>query len=322
MRRLALPLLAALLLPAPLLAGKLYKWVDEEGNTHYSDKVPPQHVTQQHSTLNQRGMTIETTGAAKTPEEIAREQELEKLRAEQARILEEQQAKDRALLRTFRTEDDLAMARDGKLAAFDQQIRVSHDNIKRLKQNLANKQANAANLERQGKKVDKKFLDEIDSYRQQIESSYAGIVRKEHDREYLRQRFDADLKRFRELRPVREDNTALGDGQNPEQQFSLVETLLQCTDRQSCDQLWEHARTYAKQRTDTTVQMDADSIFISAYPIKDDQLSISVTRMRAAEEARDRIFLDVQCRNTPTGEATCNGERAQQIRSEFRALQP
>ena len=155
-------------LHAPLEAAKLYKWVDESGKVHYSDKIPPTAITGSHSKLSKEGVTVERRGAAKTPEEIAHEAELKRLREEQQRVLEKQQIKDRVLLNTFRTEDDIILARDGKLATYDAQIRIIYENIDRLKNRLISQQNRAALQERQGRKPDEKTLQGIENTQQEI----------------------------------------------------------------------------------------------------------------------------------------------------------
>ncbi|MEJ1397702.1 MAG: DUF4124 domain-containing protein, partial [Candidatus Sedimenticola sp. (ex Thyasira tokunagai)] len=105
-------------------AGRLYRWVDDQGKVHYSDHVPTEHSRSARSQLDERGLEVKRTEAAKSAKEIAREKELKKLREEQQRLIERQRAKDQVLLRTFRTEDDILMARNGKLTSIDTMIMI------------------------------------------------------------------------------------------------------------------------------------------------------------------------------------------------------
>ena len=73
-------------------SARLYKWVDEAGNVHYSDKLPPSAIRKAPRKTRQPGPGHRGTGRAKTPEEIAREEELRRLREKQQRQLEEQKA--------------------------------------------------------------------------------------------------------------------------------------------------------------------------------------------------------------------------------------
>src|SRR6185369_52645 len=52
---------------------KTYKWVDENGVTHYGDSVPAQYAKKETHTLNKQGMEVARTEAQKSAEELAEE---------------------------------------------------------------------------------------------------------------------------------------------------------------------------------------------------------------------------------------------------------
>ena len=52
-------------------AGSLYKWVDENGEIRYTDRMPQSASKRQHQTLNDQGIVINTKEAAKSSEEGA-----------------------------------------------------------------------------------------------------------------------------------------------------------------------------------------------------------------------------------------------------------
>jgi len=55
----ALALCTSLWLSVPSLqAGKLYKWVDEDGQTRYGDRIPPQYAKKSNETLNKQGVVV------------------------------------------------------------------------------------------------------------------------------------------------------------------------------------------------------------------------------------------------------------------------
>ena len=49
-------------------AAKMYKWVDDNGNIRYSDRMPASQAKLEHQTLNSQGMVVSTKKAAKTPQ--------------------------------------------------------------------------------------------------------------------------------------------------------------------------------------------------------------------------------------------------------------
>jgi hypothetical protein len=316
--------LALLLLVQPALAAKLYRWVDDQGNVHYSDKVPPEHSGSARSELDPRGLTIGETGAAKTAEEIARQAELERMRAAQQRQIEKQAAADRVLLRTFRSDDDIELARDGKLAAIDVLIQITRSNIKQLKITLEEMQANAAHLERSGKPVSARFQKQIEETRQRLKESYDDILRKEKEKEEIRQKYDADLERFRTLKKL---STPQRD--KPSRAGSLVlDSVYQCRDADDCDRAWKLAEHYVEKHATTGIQVRGNFIVMAARPVKDTDISLTVSRIRESRvdevtgepKTYNLIFMDLQCRNSPGGRDFCATKDVAALRSAFRGF--
>jgi hypothetical protein len=306
------------------MGGKLYRWVDEDGRVQYSDRVPPSQQSKGHSRLDDSGIELEKVKAARSKEEVeaelAREKALKRLRAEQQRLIEKQKAADRVLLRTFRSEDDIKMARDGKLTAIDVHIQVIRGNIKRLKSRLEDLQKGAADLERQGKKPSQHYLDDMASLRQQIKDAYASIIVKERDKDTIWAKHEDDLKRFRTLKKLQPEKP----GTTPSQQeASLLETVVKCPNTKSCNTAWEKATAYIEQHATTHLQLASDIILLTRSPIQDDEFSLTVSRIADKEGEGAEIFLDLQCKNSPGGKKFCKTDKVKAIRSNFRpALTP
>lgn len=311
-------LLSIICLSHAALAAKLYKWVDDEGHTHYSDKVPPAESKRARSELDQHGVTIDRVDAAKTPEQLRQEAEEQRLRKEQERLAEKQRQADRVLLRTFRTEDDIMMARDGQIQSVDTYIRVTQANIKRLKSTLAQMQKNAAERELSGQAVSRRFLKDIENKRQALKDSYQSIVEREGEKKRIRQSFAKDLTRFRELKKLAKTNDPMQEANQ-----SNAEALLNvyyCGEDQACEQPWQRAKAYVKQHSTTPVQMVGDNIFLTGSPSENDDISISVSRIRDRKLDKILIFMDLQCKGTTQGHALCSrGERVQRIKENFQS---
>src|SRR5690606_33504343 len=118
-------------------AGQVYKWTDKDGNVHYSNTPPPEASQRERTVLDERGNVTDVPDAPMTPEEIEaanrRRAELE----EQQRLAAEQAAKDNMPLQTYTGVDEMEMARDGRIAALDAQIRVVSGTIGSLQTRLA-----------------------------------------------------------------------------------------------------------------------------------------------------------------------------------------
>ena len=110
---------------------EMNKWVDEKGQVHYGDTVPPEYLNQKRSVLNEQGVVVKTI---KSEAQVAKERE-EKSAAEsskKAKVIEGRklELRDRVLLDIFTTERDLEMARDDRVAAVDSQIQLAESNVK------------------------------------------------------------------------------------------------------------------------------------------------------------------------------------------------
>mgnify|MGYP001819192981 FL=1 len=304
---------------AQLASAKMYRWTDEEGNTHYSDKIPGDAIKGSHALINKRGLTVDTRGAATTDEEYARNLELKRLQAEQQKELERQRAKDQVLLKTFRSEDDIILSRDGKLSTYDTQIRLAYNNIQRLKKRLGQQQQYAAKIERKGKKIDAKTLRGIENTHQEIKNNYEIILRQEHDKERIEKRYADDLKRFRQLTEIQNINMVRVESTEAAKSKNiLVETAIRCEDEAHCENLWDKALNYGKAHATTPVHTDTERIFMTMPAVASDDISITVSRIRPDEKDNDVIFMDVQCKKTVAHETWCRTPEAQKIRDGFR----
>jgi hypothetical protein len=294
---------------------KLYKWVDDKGKTHYTDKLPPEQAQKSRSELNTKGVEINKVDRAKTPEEIAQEKELERLRKERERLIEKQKAEDRVLLRTFRSEDDIIMAMEGKLTAIDVMIGITKSNINQAKLQLANMQSRAANEERIGKKPSKKLLNDIANTRKQLKNNYASIINREKDKEALKQKTEADLKRFRELQQLK---TKRPSEIKRKVRASQLDHVIPCSTPETCDAYWEKGKKYALKHATTKLELTSESVIMTAAPKQDDGISITLSRISTDESRNEHIFFDLQCKDSKKGEEFCKGEKVQEIKNGFK----
>jgi len=184
----------------PALAGKLYKWVDENGRVRYGDSIPPQYARKSNQTLNEQGVVVNRQAAAKTPEQIAEEARIKAAQAEAERVRSEKAYQDRILLDTFTNEDEMVMTRDGKIEAIEAVIRVTNGRSEKLKQRLVELKQRAAYLERAGRPVPESLNKEIAESREQIAYNLKYVKNRKLEQQGIRDKFEQDIRRFRELK--------------------------------------------------------------------------------------------------------------------------
>jgi hypothetical protein len=299
-------------------AGKLYKWVDDAGNVHYSDKLPPTEAHRARTQLDEHGITVNKVDAAKTAEQLQQEAEQERLRLEQQRILEKQQAQDRVLLRTFRSEDDILMTRNGQIQAVETSIRVTESNIRRIKTALDDMQQRAARRELSGKPITARMREDIEKKRVALTEAYQSIIAREHDKNRIRQSFAKDLQRFRELKKIRQTSSPVLEADNSFAQ--ALQNVYDCGQDSACSQPWEKARAYLKQHSTTPIKTDAENIILSGEAIKEGDISISMSRIQDPKKGTTVIFMDLDCKNEVQSNTSCeDSPRVKQIKAGFQA---
>lgn len=186
-------------------AGALYKWIDENGQIRYSDRLPPSQVKKKHQQLNSQGVILTTKEAAKSDEQLAAEAEaarkLEEENAKQARLKEAQDKKDRVLLLTFSSEEELGIARDNRLDVLDSVIQLINKSINATQKQLDELQGNAdAIYLSKGKEVPGGLAQKIEHFTRKLESRNAQLASKMAEQDRINEQYEKDLARFRELK--------------------------------------------------------------------------------------------------------------------------
>jgi len=194
-------MLALSLSPGSATAG-IKCWTNSEGVKECGNVVPPEYSQEGHSEVNEQGITTGTTDRAKTTEELAAEKQALVEQEARKKVAAKQAAYERVLLDTFTTEDDLLLARDGKLAAIDTRILHTQQIAAGLEEKLGSLEEEAANQERAGGTLDEELLGDIAALQSQIEQNSMFIVERQNEKESLSLQFVEDLARYRELKGI------------------------------------------------------------------------------------------------------------------------
>jgi len=128
------------------LQAKTFRWVDENGQVHYSDSIPPQEADRAYSVINKEGITVNSVEQAKTKEQLEEDKRLQAQQAEQERLARERANYDRILLDTYTKVGDLEETRDRYIATIEGLIDVSEHKLASLNQELEKLNKTAANL--------------------------------------------------------------------------------------------------------------------------------------------------------------------------------
>lgn len=186
--------------PSPPAHARIKCWTNKDDIRECGNVVPPEYSQKGHEELSDQGIVIDRKERAKTPEELEEERRLAAIQAEEDRKARKKEIADRVLLDTFSSEDDLVLAQDGKLAAIEQTIHVTESRIKKLQKSLNEIMSMAAEMERRGKSPADGTQNEIDAVRAQIAENRAYIKTLHKEQDAVRNAFESDLTRFKELK--------------------------------------------------------------------------------------------------------------------------
>ena len=175
-----------------------YKWVDEKGVVHYTDKIPPEAVNKANTQLDKQGRTIKQTEPALTVEQRRAKAEEEARKQQLAKEQELVDRRDRALLSTYTMESEIDLARKRALSTIDQQVSSS---------TAYSTQLNKRKVELDGRKsalgdkpVPPVLERELSNINVELAKQADLIAAKQKETIIVNARYDADKKRWRELR--------------------------------------------------------------------------------------------------------------------------
>jgi hypothetical protein len=207
--RVLLPVLLLALLAGAAVAQsdkekKTYRWVDKNGQVHYGDSVPAEYAEQDRDVLNRQGVAVGREEGTITPEEAAAKAAEEKA----ARDEQKRKLRDRVLLQTYQSVKELEVLRDNRLELVDAQLTIQE-------QSLSNLRAQRAQIERQAARfapintaadaaaLPDELATDIERSASDIVTQEANLVKRRNERESIRLNFEADIKRYEELRAVK-----------------------------------------------------------------------------------------------------------------------
>ena len=198
-------IIASFLISGLSSAGALYKWVDEDGQIRYSDRLPAAQTRKKHQQLNSQGVVLTTKEAAKSDEELAAEAEAKRKQQEdaavQAKLKEAQDKKDQVLLLTFSNEAELGLARDDRIEVLDSVIKLITKSLISTQQKLEQLESHAdLTFVSQGKEVPGGLAQKIEHFTSKMQSRSAQLELKILEKEKINEQYELDVIRFRDLK--------------------------------------------------------------------------------------------------------------------------
>jgi Domain of unknown function (DUF4124) len=183
---------------------KLYRWVDKDGQVHYGDNVPAEYAEQDREVLNRQGVPIGREEGTITPEEAAAKAAADKA----ARDEQKRKLRDRVLLQTYQSVQELEILRDNRLDLVDAQLTIQEQSLSNLRAQRAQIQRMAAryapaNTGSDAQPLPDELAADLEQSATDIQTQESNLVRRREERESIRKTFEADIARYKELRAIK-----------------------------------------------------------------------------------------------------------------------
>lgn len=177
---------------------RTYRWIDDNGVVQYGDKIPPEYATRERAVLNSQGVVIQKLEAQKTPEQIAAEVEAARLRAER-------EQRDQFLLTTYTSVRDIEALRDERLVQLRGQVTAAQAYIATLDERLGALSVRAQGFrpyaaDPRARPMPEGLVEDIVRTMNETRSQRKALDGKRAEETDLLARFDADIRRYRELK--------------------------------------------------------------------------------------------------------------------------
>jgi hypothetical protein len=178
--------------------GTTYKWVDENGVTHYGDSVPAEYSQREQQLLSPKGVEITKRQAEMSPKEAA---EYAKQQKEEAR----RKQHDMFLISTYPSVKEIENVRDVRLEQITGQITAAEAYISSLTTRVEGLKRRALtfapyNTKPGARRMPDDLAEEMVRAMSELRTQNSALTNKQAEHQAVVTQFDADISRFKELR--------------------------------------------------------------------------------------------------------------------------
>jgi Domain of unknown function (DUF4124) len=178
----------------------LYKWVDEQGITHYGDRIPPEYAAQEQHVMNAQGVEIRRLEAQKSPDELAAE--------EQKRLAAEASLnRDKNLTSTYASVQEIERLRDQRLTLLADQIKVTSQFLETLngrmkKLSQSSLRFKPYNSDPKAPAMPDQVAEDLVRLGTDIHTQEQNLKQKRGEEAIMSKQFESDIDRFKELKHI------------------------------------------------------------------------------------------------------------------------
>jgi hypothetical protein len=178
----------------------LYKWVDSAGVTHYGDRIPPEYATQEQHMLNSRGIEVGHTEAQKSTDQLASDEQ-KKRDAEQRAI------RDRNLLSTYASVQEIERLRDQRVQLVADQIKVTTQYLENLDGRMKRMRTDSMRFkpyssDPKAPSMPDQIAEDLVRLTTDMHTQEQNLRQKHGEQSAMSIQFESDIDRFKELKHI------------------------------------------------------------------------------------------------------------------------
>ena len=203
-------LIAGVFLAADASAAEVYRWVDENGEVHYSESLPPNFQDQGHDVLNERGIVLDEDQSLTPtpPEEVPEEEQLQELPRDSSGLkrpkalyseAELQRRMDNFLMLRYDSEQEITDAMNVEIKQLDYDRRLLTTTRESIEEAYRGQISQAANRQRAGQQVAENAAIEINRLQARLAENSRSLDSMEIREVDIRAEFGKQLERYRFL---------------------------------------------------------------------------------------------------------------------------
>lgn len=198
--KLPISILALFLGMVGVTHAEFYRWVDDSGTIHYSDKLPPTEAQREQDLLNNHGRVVKNIPAPKTLGELEEEQRLAKLAEEKRKKIEKAEHRDRVLMAMYLTVEDIELVRDERIETVDSAIRITELRRNKFTKKLGDLDSSEQRFKANGQEAPPWLIKSRKHYQEQLVNVEDILAIKEREKLKIKKRFARDINRYLELK--------------------------------------------------------------------------------------------------------------------------
>lgn len=200
---------AAILAAGSAMAGKVYRWVDENGEVHYSETLPPDFEDKTHDELDDQGIVrAENKSLVPPPPEPTIEEGFKELPRDSSGMQrpkalyseeEMQRRMDRFLLLRYSSEQEIVDAMDVEIKQLEYDRRLLRTSGESMSDAYRGQVKEAANRQRSGVEVESEIIKSITDLQNRLAVNEKSLDSLEAREAEIKVTFGAELERYRYL---------------------------------------------------------------------------------------------------------------------------